>query len=154
MPGRPFSTRTRLTGALLTTGSLVLSVRLIWEMTVLTWREGLQAVGFTLFHSMPSLALLGLLSLVGAGVWCLFVMVQWGRKTRVMSRIDHILLVTSLLTIMSFSVPYSTWRWLTERVLGPTPIPAAVQGVQSDASSWRSTGAVHPIGRNDSCLGL
>lgn len=118
----PLSTSVRLLGACLMIGSLVLACRLVWEMTVLTWREGLQAVGFSVAHLAPTLYLLGIFSAVGSAIWCLVVLVCAALHLRTLARLDWFLLVLSGVVIGSVTVPYSAWRWMTVRFLGPPPL--------------------------------
>jgi len=51
-------------------GTLPFVLRLVWEMTLLTWHKGPQMIGFTMWHSAPQLQILGMLCWMGEIVWC------------------------------------------------------------------------------------
>ena len=50
-------------------GAFLFSGRIIWEKTVWTWQRGPQAVGFSLIHIHPGLAILGWLCWLGFALW-------------------------------------------------------------------------------------
>lgn len=64
-----------LIGILMCAGTLVLTARLIWEMTWLTWQQGPQMVGFSLAHSIYGIAFLFPFMLC---IWVLIVVLLMG----------------------------------------------------------------------------
>jgi hypothetical protein len=59
----------RIWGILAWPGALYLVLRIVWEETLLTWRQGPQMVGFSLAHTGPLIPLLLSLALAGSGWW-------------------------------------------------------------------------------------
>jgi len=98
--------------------------RLVWEQTILTWRHGLQMVGFTLVHTELHLYLGALLSgllfalayLVVLGIS--IVDVARGRRVAVGR---WLALVLSAAVVSLLFVPYSTWQrlFVTKLANGP-----------------------------------
>jgi len=97
-------------------------LRLVYEETILTWREGDQMVGFSVVHAFPQLLLLGGLGLLGVH---LFLLAWLGssafelfRRRKLPSH--HLLLVaTATAMLLAFYLPYAGWMTLLVRIVGP-----------------------------------
>jgi hypothetical protein len=108
----------RVWGFLAWPGALYLVCRIVWEETLLTWREGPQMIGFSLMHTGPWLLLF--LSVALALAWLLAVFVRSivkrvRRQTIPTSRWVTLALGGALLALLV--VPYGLWqrvgvRWI------------------------------------------
>src|SRR5262245_10933942 len=116
---RPLSKSTRYIGLALLLCCLPVTLRLVWEMTLLTWQEGEQMIGFSIAHSMLGLVVVGGLAEWAALVWCLTILTLAVVRRRALTRIDWALLTTLVVTIGAPMVPYAAWQWMTSHVLGP-----------------------------------
>ena len=105
-------------GACLAFGSIAWAGRLVWEMTMLTWRDGPQMIGFSLAHTIPLVFILGSLSMTGAMVWCIWVGGALVLRRRRLSKSDWIILLGASASVIAVSIPYTAWQWATMRVLG------------------------------------
>jgi hypothetical protein len=110
------------TGILLILGSVALAVRLIWEMTSLTWKYGPQMIGFSLAHG-PWGALLFIFP-IALCVWLLAslcTIIVWKVKhKRVLNR-SWIVLGSAVLTLALLSLPQSFWNELFVGQLAKSP---------------------------------
>ena len=118
MAERPLSPGMHACGLCLLAGSLPWTIRLVWEMTLLTWHEGPQMVGFSIAHTMPALLIFGSLFSISAAVWGLSVGVLALTARRSLSAHSRALLAAVLISVSLPLVPYSAWQWMTVQVLG------------------------------------
>jgi len=133
--GRALSPVVRLFGACLAAGSIPLACRLIWEMTWLTWREGPQMIGFTVAHSMPALLIIGTVSMFGAAIWFVTVIVATLLRRAIPARTDWALLALAGLPVIAVLIPYPGWQWITEHVLGVAPLPSSANDLLCSAAA-------------------
>ena len=116
----------RLCGWSLLAGQSIFIIRIVYESTVLTCRNGPQMIGFALVHTGPGLFLLGLL-LLPFGVLFAVAMLFFGllKKLR-FSRSEWLLLGGFLLGFLLLGVPYSTWERLDMKICSSGPLGDAV----------------------------
>ncbi len=106
--------------AIITSAPYVL--RLIYEETILTWRDGDQMVGFSVVHAFPQLLILGGLGLLGVH---LFLLAWLGSSAFALFRrrrppSQHLLLVaTATAMLLAIYLPYAGWMTLLVRTVGP-----------------------------------
>ena len=123
----------QITGICLLAGALPLALRLVWEMTWLTWHDGPQMVGFSMAHVFPLVLLVGAAAWLGLAIWIFAAVIMCFRK-RTIGWADALLLGLSIFTCASTFIPQPAWSTATEFVLGLSPqapnllIEAARQG--------------------------
>jgi hypothetical protein len=103
-------------------GTGLLSLRLLYEQTVLTWHTGWQMVGFSLAHTNPALLLIGMLGAVCAHLFflALLVTVVVGRfHNRSVPRPNLMLVFTLGIVTALLYVPYAGWMTLLVKLWGP-----------------------------------
>lgn len=149
-------------GAIGVFGTFVLAIRLIWEMTWLTWKFGPQMVGFSLAHG--EWALPAFLSPLLLAVWtlsCLVSIVVWKiRRYRIAAPAVWIL-CGALFVFAMLSIPQSIWNRIFVKELsqsskaGDLFVYAAVdgeigvlrgmlaRGVSPDAKDYEGKTALH-----------
>lgn len=78
-----------------------LAARLLYERTILAWRDGEQAVGFTLAHRNPEIVFFGLAGCVALAAWFLVALVSLIVRRKAPSRdIIAYLLAAPLLVLI------------------------------------------------------
>src|SRR5262245_45477822 len=99
-------------------GVFALVLRLVYEQTVLTWRDGEQMVGFALAHAHTGLLLGGLMSVMAGVVYLLLITVvsvlRWFRGERL-----HLNVVPAAGLVLLFGallIPYEIWMVLGVRL--------------------------------------
>jgi len=99
-----------------------LSLRLMYEQTVLTWRDGWQMVGFSLAHVIPGLLIIGIVGAICAHVY-LVVLLVLTALNRLRGRPllhPNLLLVFGLVAMTGvLYVPYAGWITLLVTIRGP-----------------------------------
>src|ERR1700682_376643 len=110
-----------LSGILLTIGTLPLVLCLVWEMTLLTWRNGPQMIGFSLMHASAELFILGALFWIGDVVWWLGVFFMAIFRRVALAGTNWLALATVGVILVCPFVPYGVWQGLTASVLGLSP---------------------------------
>ena len=95
-------------------GTILLASRLVYEQTVMTWRDGEQMIGFTLAHVFPFLYLWVIL----AHIALLSVAVAWFRGLQLSRKNWSLVLILCLFTGLLY-IPYSAWMAATVRIAGP-----------------------------------
>lgn len=82
-----------------------LAARLLYERTILLWRDGDQAIGFTLAHRHPEILFLGLAGCVLLAVWCAIALISvvWRRKAPSARMIPY-LLALPLIALICYPV--------------------------------------------------
>jgi hypothetical protein len=92
-------------------GIIALTARLVYEQTVLTWRDGMQAVGYSLGHAYALLFLWMLLSVLGAIGYFLAVVVvsviRRVRSERLQLNLPFVIALVFLFGILM--IPYEVW---------------------------------------------
>ena len=102
-------------------GTIALAARLIWEMTVLTWKQGPQMVGFSLAHGVGVLLFLFPLLLC---LWLLAVITQfivWKTKQQAPASSSWTAASCGLLLVAVLSLPQSFWNVVFVRQLARGP---------------------------------
>ena len=103
-------------------GTALLALRLVYEQTVMTWRNGEQMVGFALAHASVLFFLPMLLSLVVAHVALACVIsvtfARWLRKLPT-PRFNWLVVGTLAVSIMLVYILYNIWMTATIRIAGP-----------------------------------
>ena len=107
-----------ITGYLLLCAAAILVARILYEETVLTWRNGPQMVGFAMAHgALAPIFILGSIALPGILLWlAVSLMLLMWKKFRLLAWIPAIL---SILLVALLSVPYEAWEELMVRIAGP-----------------------------------
>lgn len=105
-------------------GTSPLSLRLVYEQTVLTWHYGRQMVGLGLAHASPGpqIVIIGMLSAVCAHLFfiALLVMIVGRRiRSRPVPRPNFVLILTPAIITGLLYVPYAAWMVLLVKVAGP-----------------------------------
>lgn len=112
----------RALGVIAAPGTAYFAARMVYEQTLLSWRNGPQMVGFSLAHSGPILLLLA--SVLLMALWCAGVI---GRSLWVLLhgkavswwRWASLAIAISLLLLLA--VPYGTWQRLSADRLASGP---------------------------------
>ena len=127
----------RYIGVVLIACALPLALRLVWEMTWLTWHNGPQMVGFTLVHEFILFFLFGLLAWLALAIWIVVtaILCVFRQKT---SRLDLGLILSAIIVISSPMLPQTWWSTLTEKFLGLSPnAPVALVKAASEGDLAR-----------------
>ncbi len=96
--------------------------RLVYEETILTWRNGPQMLLFSIAHQMPGAILLGYSFVMLSHIWALVALstiayrMYQHRPVRLSSKL---LLGAALVVLAPLYVPYGWWRYLVFRIAGP-----------------------------------
>ena len=101
----------RIWGVLAWPGAIYLVLRIVWEETLLTWRQGPQMVGFSLAHTGPLLLLL--LSAALSVVWLVVVLVRSAvmlHRHRKVPAVRWVVLAGGIALLSLFFVPYGFWH--------------------------------------------
>lgn len=118
----PLPIRMQVFGWAALVGALAWDLRLIYEQTILTWRNGPQMLGFAMAHLHPELLIVGVVSLIGAHIWIVWFLVLWirrltrGRRMRPVAWVQ--LGLIAFVTAMPY-IPYSLWQIATLELAGP-----------------------------------
>ena len=110
----------RIVGLVFVIAALPLTLRLIWEMTWLTWHDGPQMVGFSLAHMFPGFLIFGFAAMLFVAMWVLLAIVTCLRERRFWWP-DILLISISLMLCGAPFIPQSIWSSVTELVLGMSP---------------------------------
>ena len=142
-----------ITGALVSVGSIVLEIRLIWEQTVWTWEQGPQMVGFSLAHGAGAILLVFPLLLVG---WMFVVILltarSWIRKNRI-AVVRWVVLALTLTLVVIGELPDGFWQRLFITRMAASPragdllVYAAYRGDLGTVRGLVSRGV--PVDAND-----
>jgi Ankyrin repeats (3 copies) len=116
----------RVCGWSLLAGQSILTIRIVYESTILTCGEGPQMIGFALAHTGPSIFLIGLLLLPLGLVFAAAMLVFGFFKRLRFSRSEWLLLCGFLLGILLLAVPYSAWERLDVTVCSAGPLGDAL----------------------------
>lgn len=111
----------RITGLLCLAGTLPWATRIVWEMTWLTWNQGPQMLGFTMWHTFPQLAIVGTLCWLATALWCLTVIVLRVSRRFKLASDDWVLVGANCLVLVCPTIPYGAWQSVTEMLLGTSP---------------------------------
>jgi hypothetical protein len=102
-------------------GTLFAALDLVFEQTFLTWSQGDQMVGFSIFHLLGPLPFFSLIAshvfLVGV---CLSVAWQHFRQKQ-LANVPFGLIFVLLLCVLAVYVPYGTWKRAMIALKGPGP---------------------------------
>ncbi|HYE26594.1 MAG TPA: hypothetical protein VEG32_15485, partial [Clostridia bacterium] len=86
--------------------ALLFSGRIAWELTVLTWTRGPQAVGFALFHGYAGFAILGLISSYILMLWLCIALLFWIIRRKRMTRPELVMLACAMLVAVVLLIPH------------------------------------------------
>jgi hypothetical protein len=106
------SWRFHLLGLIAALSGAALAVRIVWEETALTWRDGPQMVGFTLAHSYATLLVDAVLLLVA---WIATILIRAAitlRRRRRFTRWDAVHCVVAVIVLAALNIPYGWWQTL------------------------------------------
>jgi hypothetical protein len=81
------------------------SVRIIWEKTFLTWREGPQMIGFSLMHIHPTFFVLGMLCCYGLAFWLFPATFFLIKRRKQISKADAAMGILCLFVIVVMVIP-------------------------------------------------
>ena len=99
-------------------GAFLLSLDLVYEQTLLTWKEGSQMVGFSLFHTV---GIFLIPSVLLAYLWVLAAPIFfWVGRSMASHTIRLLIKVVLMCIVLALPyIPYSTWKIVTIRMRGP-----------------------------------
>ncbi len=140
-------------------------LRLVYEQTLLTWKDGPQMVGFSMVHVFPVLLLLGALGFLGCSSW-IASFLFFALRNRVIhgGPLAAALWLQALVVALAVAIPlipYSAWKVITVEIAGPGPhgpnllVDAAAdgdiyltgrllkKGVLVDATGWNGATALN-----------
>jgi hypothetical protein len=120
--GKPHRSALRFFGLVAVVMSTPLVLRLVYEQTSLTWREGWQMIGFSIAHVHPELLILGGLGLLGLHVFIIawFVVSVLARLRGSHASVQNMpLAAISAAVLLLVYVPYAAWVTLLVRTVGP-----------------------------------
>ncbi len=112
----------RILGVIAAPGTAYLAGRLVYEQTLLSWRNGPQMVGFSLAHSGPILLLLASVGLMA--FWLAGVMGRslWAQlRGKAVSPWRWAVLAVTVSLFLLLAVPYATWQNLSSARLASGP---------------------------------
>ncbi len=92
--------------------AFLLTLREMWEKTILTWQEGPQMIGFTMVHQYTILFLIGSAGIVLCVLWIFIAMIFLFIRRRTILIIEKIQFVVVVFTIAINFIPYSFWKAL------------------------------------------
>jgi len=98
-----------VSGLILILASAALAVRLIWEMTALTWREGPQMVGFALSHLLGALPFLAPAGLVCWLVAMFVVILVRLLRRKPVIRTVWMMFALGLVVVVVLALPQGFW---------------------------------------------
>ena len=105
-------------GYILVADVAIFTGRIVYEETILTWKNGPQMVGFAMAHIMPPLLLTGLIGVIGGLLWLIFSVTLLFRRRFRLPWFDLLPILLLLLAGVTLSIPYETWEELMVRTLG------------------------------------
>ncbi|QEE31045.1 ankyrin repeat domain-containing protein [Terriglobus albidus] len=148
-------------GWLLIVATVCLAVRIIWEMTFLTWKSGPQMVGFSLAHGYAAPLILSPFLL---SIWLLLsliILCIWKIKRYSIARSAFVVVLASVGALGVLSIPQSFFDWIFVGRLAHSPRASELfvhaaeegekgvvrgmlqQGVPVDARDARDNTALH-----------
>ncbi len=92
--------------------------RIVYELTFLTWQQGLQMVGFGMMHGHAVAGILGLLALFLGLLWVIAVVLAAMYRRTWMPRSQMLLIAVVALSFGLLCVPYGDWKLLTVKIGG------------------------------------
>ena len=119
---RPLPIRMQVFGWAAFVGALAWDLRIVYEQTILTWRNGSQMLGFAMVHLHPELLIGGVISLICVHIWLVWFLVLWARRLTSGSRMRPVVWVQlGLITVATALpyIPYSLWQIATLELVGP-----------------------------------
>lgn len=117
---RAFPTWLVVSGWIAEVLSLPLVGRLVYEQTYLTWKSGLQMIGFTFVHTQMFLALIGAFALFALVAWLIAAAVCLVAYRASRHRKDIVQFAAIGATVGIASLPYEFWQGITRAILGPS----------------------------------
>jgi hypothetical protein len=85
--------------------ALLFAARIMWEKTVWTWTRGPQAVGFSLMHIHPALAIIGMLGCLALMAWLLPAVFYAVARRESINAADISMIACSALVAFALVVP-------------------------------------------------
>lgn len=87
-----------IVGWLFLPGFIIMTIRLTYEKTYLTWKKGPQLVGFHMMHSYPFLSLFCMISELAAMSWLIGMLIYFGIKRPPLRWHGKFLLILTIIT--------------------------------------------------------
>lgn len=111
-----------VSGVVILLASSPFLARILYEEVILTYEQGPQMLGFSMMHIMPTVMILGILSLIALHIWILIAIAEiacaaW-KHQRVRRAVEFVLAV-ALLSVLLAYIPYGWWRFLLFQTVGP-----------------------------------
>jgi hypothetical protein len=101
-------------------GAALLTARILYEETFLTWRKGPQMVGFAMAHgAVPFIAATGLLVVLIGLLWSIVTLPILIRYKFRVPLVDWTPLIFLSLLAVLLAIPYETWEEFSVRIAGP-----------------------------------
>jgi Ankyrin repeats (3 copies) len=96
--------------------------RVVYEETVLTWKNGPQMVGFTMAHaSVPWILIAGIIGVSCGMIWTFVSIIQLFRRKFRVSPFDWLAIGLFCFLVVLLIIPYAAWEELLARTVGPGP---------------------------------
>jgi hypothetical protein len=118
----------RVVGRVLFVVSLYFVVRILWEMTFLSWERGPQMIGYAFSHSITPFFLpqLSVLCFLGLMPWAVLYFISYARsfsreRMRFREFLNHYLFMGSLLAISAVMAGSPFWQWVFAEKLASGP---------------------------------
>jgi len=127
-------------GVVLLVLALGFTSRIIWEETLLTWRDGPQMVGFSLAHGEWAFLMLSPILLAGWFLTALVFVIVDHVKKFMSSQQLRIVMVASVLVLGTLSLPGGFWQWLFIGSFAKSPHAADLmtyEAAEGDAATVR-----------------
>ena len=100
-------------------GAFLLTARLVYEQTYLTWVSGAQMVGFSMAHQQLLFLLWGSISILAIHIWLLIVaVILVKRRFQLASRWQRKAVGLTALTLVLNYVPYAVWELGMSKISG------------------------------------
>jgi len=115
------SSSVRIMGLLFLAGTLPFVARMTWEMTLLTWSEGPQMLGFSMAHTFPVLAILGAICWLALAIWCVAIVIAGAFKRWRFGAFEWVIVTVGIMVLACPFIPNSMWQSATEFFLGTSP---------------------------------
>ena len=110
-----------VTGYVLSAIGAIFAGRVIYEETILTWKDGPQMIGFAVAHTMPLLLLAGPIGVCSGLLWVIVSLILMSRRRFHAPLADWAPLVFLLFLGAMLLIPYETWEELMVRTFGRSP---------------------------------
>jgi Ankyrin repeats (3 copies) len=107
---RTFPITLKIIGIPISVCSWLLTTRLVWEQTALSWERGPQMVGFSLMHS--GLGVLLILAQYLGILWLVVFLIVAARRNNLGGKLGKAILMAYILALGLLATPYGFWQRL------------------------------------------